>query len=193
MTALRNHPLNTDLLHRLNSADVVCTECGMKYGKYSVGCSSMWEGTCDVCRQAKAVTEVRDFGYLGKGIRELLAEGVQEEAIVQDDELEDSLLKNEPSYEKGDIACKFTSDEVNFLVAMINDYDQSTLTSPEVDLLYHSVATKLGDLWEDHCVTYELSPALKAYNAKYGTWGTGEDSERWEIFRDAFNLALEQK
>ncbi len=30
----------------------------------------MWEGTCDVCDEKKPVTEVRDWGYLGKGLQE---------------------------------------------------------------------------------------------------------------------------
>lgn len=55
----------------LGIADVVCHDCGSKYGKYSVGCSSTWEGKCDVCGETKGVTEVRDYGYLSKGIKEL--------------------------------------------------------------------------------------------------------------------------
>ena len=61
------------LYQKLLTAEVVCRDCGSKYGKYSVGCSSTWEGTCDVCEQDKPVTEVRDWGYLGKGISELKA------------------------------------------------------------------------------------------------------------------------
>jgi hypothetical protein len=55
----------------LSNAEVVCKDCGSKYGTYSVGCSSTWEGTCGVCGETKGVTEVRDYGYLSKGIREL--------------------------------------------------------------------------------------------------------------------------
>jgi tRNA(Ile2) C34 agmatinyltransferase TiaS len=61
----------SSLYQKLLTADVVCRECGSKYGKYSVGCSSMWEGTCDVCDEKKPVTEVRDWGYLTKGLHEL--------------------------------------------------------------------------------------------------------------------------
>jgi len=61
----------TSLYQKLVSADQVCSDCGTKYGKYSVGCSSQWEGTCDVCGETKGVTEVRDYGYLAKGIAEL--------------------------------------------------------------------------------------------------------------------------
>ena len=57
-----------NLLTRLGRADVVCKDCGTKYGKYSVGCSSTWNGTCGVCGENKPVTEVRDWGYLTKGI-----------------------------------------------------------------------------------------------------------------------------
>ncbi len=50
----------------LKDAEVTCHDCGAKYGKYSVGCSSTWEGKCDVCGQTKGVTEVRDYGYFAK-------------------------------------------------------------------------------------------------------------------------------
>jgi hypothetical protein len=55
----------------LSNAGVTCHDCGKKYGEYSVGCSSTWEGKCDVCGETKPVTEVRDYGYFAKGIREL--------------------------------------------------------------------------------------------------------------------------
>lgn len=55
----------------LKSAEVVCKECGEKYGHYSVGCSSTWTGTCNVCGQEKSITEVRDWNYLKEGIDEL--------------------------------------------------------------------------------------------------------------------------
>ena len=55
----------------LRNAEVVCKDCGSKYGTYSVGCSSTWEGECGVCGKTTGVTEVRDYGYLSKGIREL--------------------------------------------------------------------------------------------------------------------------
>ena len=63
--------MTDSLYNKLVQADVVCRDCGSKYGKYSVGCSSMWEGECDVCGERKPITEVRDWGYLGKGINEL--------------------------------------------------------------------------------------------------------------------------
>ena len=55
----------------LRNAEVVCKDCGDKYGVYSVGCSSTWEGECGVCGETKGVTETRDYGYLQKGIKEL--------------------------------------------------------------------------------------------------------------------------
>jgi hypothetical protein len=55
----------------LKNAQVVCHDCGDKYGTYSVGCSSTWEGKCGVCGETKGVTEVRDYAYLTKGIKEL--------------------------------------------------------------------------------------------------------------------------
>jgi hypothetical protein len=55
----------------LRDAEVVCKDCGDKYGTYSVGCSSTWMGKCNVCGEEKPITEVRDWGYLNKGIKEL--------------------------------------------------------------------------------------------------------------------------
>jgi len=56
----------------LRGAEVTCHDCGKKYGEYSVSCSSTWVGKCDVCGETKPVTEARDYGYLKKGIEELL-------------------------------------------------------------------------------------------------------------------------
>ena len=55
----------------LENAYKVCKDCGKIYGEYSVGCSSVWEGECDVCGETKGVTEARDYGYLEKGITKL--------------------------------------------------------------------------------------------------------------------------
>jgi hypothetical protein len=60
------------LVSKLQGAYTVCKDCGSKYGEYSVGCSSVWEGKCDVCGETKPVTEARDYGYLNKGIEMLL-------------------------------------------------------------------------------------------------------------------------
>jgi len=61
-----------NLLKKLKNAATVCHDCGKQYGDYSVGCSSTWQGKCGVCGQEKSVTETRDYGYLRKGISELL-------------------------------------------------------------------------------------------------------------------------
>lgn len=55
----------------LKNAQLVCHDCGSQYGTYSVGCSSTWQGKCGVCGKSKSVTEVRDYAYLTKGIKEL--------------------------------------------------------------------------------------------------------------------------
>lgn len=55
----------------LKNAQVVCHDCGDKYGHYAVSCSSTWQGKCGVCGETKSVTEVRDYAYLMKGIKEL--------------------------------------------------------------------------------------------------------------------------
>ena len=67
-----SHEVADALVSKLQGAYTVCKDCGSKYGEYSVGCSSVWEGKCDVCGEKKPVTEARDYGYLNKGIEELL-------------------------------------------------------------------------------------------------------------------------
>jgi translation initiation factor 2 beta subunit (eIF-2beta)/eIF-5 len=59
------------LIKKLQNAYTTCSDCGNKYGIYSVGCSSMWEGKCDVCGETKPVTEARDYAYFVTGIRKL--------------------------------------------------------------------------------------------------------------------------
>jgi hypothetical protein len=218
------------LYQKLLTAEVVCRDCGDKYGKYSVGCSSTWEGTCDVCEQDKSVTEVRDWGYLGKGISELkawrpvqpfsdLTEGfpperkarIKEQSkilaehmatvgpIMNDDELEAALEENKPSYEQGEITLKLTEEEVAFLNECLDTIVENhptlcpghTNEDPEDVPLFEGIEKKITELYEHNCVRYELSPALEAYYAKYGEYGTGEYELRWEGFRDAFVAAQE--
>jgi uncharacterized protein (DUF983 family) len=62
------------LLKRLEQAGTTCMNCGQKYGVYSVGCSSVWNGKCGVCGEEKRVTESRDFAYFITGIRKLKLE-----------------------------------------------------------------------------------------------------------------------
>jgi len=191
-----------NLINRLTNASVVCSDCGQRYGKYSVGCSSVWEGTCDVCGERKPITEVRDYGYLTKGINELKG-NIKEQSkkvadyllsvgpIMQDPELEDELTV---SYERGEITLKLTEEEVGFLNECLDTIQEfhgvlqpGTIVKEDV-ALFESIERKITELYEDSCIKYELSPALKAYNAKYGTWGSESETEmaRWEGFRDAF-------
>jgi hypothetical protein len=197
---------------KLLTADVVCNDCGKKYGKYSVGCSSVWEGTCDVCGETKGVTEVRDWGYLTKGIHELkpspLTPELKAKIKEQSKEVADYMLTVGPimddalldaelsaSYEQGEITLKLTEEEVGFLNECLDTLQEfhSTLQPeedgwrvPEDIALFESVEKKITELYDDHCVKYQLSPALKAYYEKYGEYGTGEYAMRWEGFRDAF-------
>lgn len=71
MTAEVEEENRLKMLDKLEYASVVCHDCGKKYGEYSVGCSSTWEGKCHVCGETKGVTETRDYGYLHKGIKEM--------------------------------------------------------------------------------------------------------------------------
>lgn len=59
------------LIKKLYQANVTCRDCGMKYCVYSVGCSSTWLGTCNVCNKETRITETRDYAYFVTGIRQL--------------------------------------------------------------------------------------------------------------------------
>ena len=190
---------NSNLETRLLQADVVCTECGEKYGKYSVGCSSTWMGTCGVCGEEKRVTEVRDWGYLTRGINELKDKIKQQskevakhmltqEPIMTDDELDGVMMA---SYEEGELTCKFTEAELIALAEVLNAHEEEHPPGWNID--YDSAFEKIMELYGDNCVKYELSPAMVAYNKKYGTFGFDNelDTARWEGFREAFTVNAE--
>ena len=89
---------NKQLIKKLENACVVCRDCGLKYGVYSVGCSSVWEGKCGVCDQVKPVTETRDYGYLMTGIRKLIKEDETKIKIKeQSAEVAKYMLTQEPT------------------------------------------------------------------------------------------------
>jgi hypothetical protein len=262
---------NKQLIKKLEQAYQVCRDCGFKYGVYSVGCSSSWEGTCDVCDETKGVTEARDYGYLITGIRKLKLEGkdpapkpkvgdtwlrsdgtglhtydgtewvafnketikqqskevaeymftqtqesefdgrsygpteigssheckstLAQEPIMTDEDL-DKVMN--PSYLKGKIQCWFTEYEVAFLNECLDTIQEShpslspAFADPDEVALFESVEEKITELYQDHCVKYELSPAMKAYHAKYNTFGFENelDTARWEGFRDAFVMKI---
>jgi hypothetical protein len=158
----------------------------------------------------KPITEVRDWGYLAKGIALGKAQGnIKEQSkvvadymawkdapIMNDDELEDELTA---SYEVGELTLKLTQDEVGFLnecLDTIQEYHCSLQydTSETNDVaLFESVEKKITDLYDDNCVKYELSPALKKFHELYGTYGTENDVERakWGVFNDAFHAGFE--
>jgi len=96
-----------------------------------------------------------------------------------------SLCEETPVYERGEIKCFFTEAEIDALCDVLDDFEPTTPTDS-----FASAAQKLTALHDDYCVKYSLSPALGAYNQKYGTWGhnDSEDWARWEGFRDAFEM-----
>ena len=59
------------MIETLERASVTCGDCGAEWGVYSVGCSSVWQGICQVCGETKGVTETRDYAYFYTGIRKL--------------------------------------------------------------------------------------------------------------------------
>lgn len=148
-------------------------------------------GTCDVCGELKGVTEVRDYGYLAKGINELKAR----EPIMTDEELDEVLAP----YELGEITLKLTEEEVAFLNECLDTIVENhptlcpghTNEDPADVPLFEGIEKKITALYEDNCVKYSLAPAMKAYIARYGSLPDPDDDAKWEIFRDAYNMGAE--
>ena len=107
-------PINA-LIARLTTADLVCGDCGVKYGQYSAGRSSMQLGHCQVCGGNKQLFEVRDFGYLQRGIcaEKLKAKDQSKEVAEYLSTFEDN--DNPAVYDFGHIRLMLTDEEVGYL------------------------------------------------------------------------------
>jgi hypothetical protein len=115
------------------------------------------------------------------------------ELIMTDEDL-DKVMN--PSYLKGKIECWFTEDEIGFLnecLDVICENHESLCAGhnnekPEDVALFESIEKKITELYQDHVVKYELSPAMKKYHELYGTFGFDNemDTARWEGFRAGF-------
>ena len=181
-----------NLINRLTTADLVCADCGLKYGKYSVGCSSVWEGMCGVCGETKSVTEVRDYGYLQRGIcaEKLKIKGQSKEVAEYIASAEDCYEDQPASYEEGELTCKFTVDEVTALAEVLNAYEGENPPGENTD--FDSAFMKIMELYGDECVEYSLSPVTAAYYKKYGTYGLSlDEAHRYQTFKDNYGMLLE--
>lgn len=55
-------------LKKLKNAATVCLDCGSLYGRSSPWSVTCWHSACDICGNQTIVSDVRDHGYLRKGI-----------------------------------------------------------------------------------------------------------------------------
>jgi hypothetical protein len=62
--------MNTTL-QNLQTARRVCRHCGQRHGTPSRDVATSWRGRCDVCGEVSQVRDIRDWGYLRKGIHNL--------------------------------------------------------------------------------------------------------------------------
>jgi len=53
-----------------NQPEVVCYDCGRKYGSFNAGQAPWDKDICGCCGKTQACTEPRDFGYLLLGWQE---------------------------------------------------------------------------------------------------------------------------
>jgi|694.fasta_scaffold06243_40 hypothetical protein len=203
------------LLEKLTQADICCRDCGEKYGTYSVGCSSTWTAKCPICEEVTGCTEVRDWGYLTKGINELkawrpakpfsdLTEGFPPERKARIKEqskiLAEHLATVDPIMNDDELEAALEENKPSYEQGEIScSFSEDEIAALkdmlgfveeheeyELDDPCKAAINKVFDLYDDHCVKYGLSPALQAYYEKYGEYGTGEYQLRWEGFRDAF-------
>ena len=181
------------LLQRLTTADLICSDCGNKYGKYSVGCSTFHIGTCEVCDETGPVTEVRDFGYLQRGIcsEKLKIKGQSKkvaEYIASAEDYDDDQLA---SYELGEFCLMLTKKEVTYLMNCL-DIISSAQVEEEDTYVFVSLETKIEELYADNCVEYSLSPVTAAYYKKYGTYGLSlDEAEHFQKFKENFEMLVE--
>lgn len=185
--------LSDNLLTRLLTADICCRDCGQAYGSYSVGCSSTWQAECPICGETKGCTEVRDWGYLTKGIHAEKSKIKEQSLEVANymkcqEEIASQEYDETVSYEQGEIACMFTEAEVAALAELAEDHCDNYPGAA-----FESLWEKIEDLYQDYCIKYELSPALKKFHELYGTWGMENEVEqaKWEVFRDAFHAGAD--
>ena len=191
-----------NLINRLTTADLVCADCGLKYGKYSVGCSSMWEGMCGVCGETKSVTEVRDYGYLQRGIcaeklklkeqskavTDYTAVLNQADFIVTDPDNIDELA----SYEIGGLCLQLTEEEATYLYNCLDLISSAQIYEKDTEV-FVSLETKIGELYCDYCIQYELDPVIKAYYEKYNSLGIANEAEveRYQKFKENYEMLVE--
>jgi hypothetical protein len=199
-------PPSDSLLEKLTQAYICCSDCGHKFGVYSVGVLNPWMGICDVCDLTKGINELKawrpaqPFSELTKDfpperkarIKEqskILAEHLATlDPIMNDDELEAALEENKPSYERGEITLKLTEEEVAALKDMlefVEEHEEYELDDPCKDAI-----NKVFDLYDDYCVGYTLAPAMKAYISRYGAIPGPDDDAKWKIFRDTYNWMI---
>ena len=189
------------LLQRLTTADLICTDCGNKYGKYSVGCSTFHTGTCEVCDKTGPVTEVRDFGYLqrgicseklkikeqSKGVADYTAALNQADLIVTDPDNIDELA----SYEVGGLCLQLTEEEVTYLYNCLDIISSAQVDEKDMEV-FVSLETKIGELYCDYCIEYSLSPVAVAYYKKYGTYGVSPDEAgHFQKFKENYEMLVE--
>ena len=156
---------------------------------------------CGVCGETKSVTEVRDYGYLqrgicaeklrvkqqSKGVADYIAILNQADFIVTDPDNIDELA----SYEIGGLCLQLTEEEATYLYNCLDLIASSQVDEKDTEV-FVSLETKINELYCDYCIQYELSPVVAAYYKKYGTYGvTSEEAEHFQKFKDNYDMLVE--
>jgi len=181
------------LIARLTTADFVCSNCGLKYGKYAAGRSPARAGFCQVCGDLKELQEVRDFGYLQPGIEALQKKETIKAQSKQVAEYLSTFEDNDDpaSYDFGEIRLMLTSEEVGYLNQCLDVISDAGVDDEDSNV-FAMLETKITELYADYCVDYSLSPVTAAYYKKYGTFGfSDEEKDRYEKFKENYDMLLE--
>ena len=72
--ALTRSDLMEATLSQLQQARFVCRACGLTYGTVSRNVGTSFRSRCHVCGRTSQLRDVRDWGFLRKGIHQLRLE-----------------------------------------------------------------------------------------------------------------------
>jgi len=148
-------------------------------------------GYCQVCGNNKQLFEVRDFGYLQRGIcaEKLKAKEQSKQVAEYLSTFEDN---NDPAvYDFGHIRLMLTDEEVGYLNQCLDVISDAGVDDEDADV-YAMLETKIAELYTDYCVDYSLSPVTAAYYKKYGTYGISpEEAEHYQKFKENYDMLLE--
>lgn len=103
--------------------------------------------------------------------------------------LKGSRESNEPGVLSEGNEIRLSGEELGFLYGSLDYLNRSCGTEAYLLKPCQTLSEKVKASYENFCLLQQKSPVHKAYFQRYGCY-PDMISERWEIFRDAYNMAL---